>query len=144
MKLQMMVKQIFALFTTILLLSIFQNGPLAQYYYKDILSNKQLLAEKTALKERKIRTVEVHSFENDGEPSPGFFCEKRISKNYREIETYTKSPISGKSLLTSYFNDKGFLVKAIDSSDLSVSTSIYEYDPKDNIISITSYSHSND
>src|SRR5438874_1432077 len=108
----MMVKHIFALFTLILLLSIFQNDLLAQYYYKDILSNKQLLTEKTALKARKIRTVEVHSFESNGEPSPGFFCEKKISKNYREIVTYTKSPISGKSLLTSYFNDKGLLVKA--------------------------------
>jgi hypothetical protein len=86
----------------------------------------------------------VHSFEGNGEVSPGFFCEKEIGKDYRKMETYTRSNISGKSLMTSYFNDKDQLVRASDSSDLSVSTSIYEYDANGNIARITSRSHSND
>ena len=41
----------------------------AQYYYKDILSNKQAGQEKIVLKEQKIRTIQVHSFEGDKNPS---------------------------------------------------------------------------
>src|SRR6187549_2035190 len=87
----------------------------AQYYYKDILSNKVAADERIALKEQKIRKIKVHSFEGNGEVSPGFFCEKEIGKDYRKIETYTRSNISGKSLMTSYYNDKDQLVRASDS-----------------------------
>ena len=54
----------------------------AQYYYKDILSNKELVAEMARMKEQKIKTVSLHSFEDDGSPSEGFFCEKKINRNY--------------------------------------------------------------
>ena len=116
----------------------------SQYFYKDILSNQVAMKERIALKEQKIRKIKVHSFEGNGEVSPGFFCEKEIGKDYRKMETYTRSNISGKSLMTSYYNDKDQLVRASDSSDLSVSTSIYEYDGNGNIARITSRSHSND
>jgi len=116
----------------------------SQYFYKDILSNQVAMKERIALKEQKIRKIKVHSFEGNGEVSPGFFCEKEIGRDYRKMETYTRSNISGKSLMTSYYNDKDQLVRASDSSDLSVSTSIYEYDSNGNIARITSRSHSND
>ena len=45
----------------------------AQYYYKDILSNKVAANERIALKDQKIRKIKVHSFEGNGEVSPGFF-----------------------------------------------------------------------
>ncbi len=116
----------------------------AQYYYKDILSNKVAGDERLVLKDQKIRKIKVHSFEGNGEVSPGFFCEKEIGKDYRKMETYTRSNISGKSLMTSYYNDKDQLVRASDSSDLSVSTSTFEYNDKGNIARIVSRSHSND
>ena len=116
----------------------------AQYYYKDILSNKQVLAERMVLKEQKIRNILVHSFEGNKEASPGFFCEKKISKDYRKVETYTKSNLTGKSLLTTQYNDQDQLIQSTDSSELSVTTSVYQYDAKGNVSSITSYSHSND
>lgn len=116
----------------------------AQYYYKDILSNKQVLAERIALKEQKIRNILVHSFEGNGEPSPGFFCEKKISRDYRRIETYTKSNITGKSILTAYYNDKEQLVRTHDSSELSVTSSIYHYDERGNVADIISTSYSTD
>jgi len=115
----------------------------AQYYYKDLISPRQATAERTELKEQKIRTIKVHSFEGNGETSPGFFCEKKISRDYRRVETYTKSNITGRSILTAYYNDKDQLVKSNDSSELSVTTSIYEYD-NNNLVRIVSNSHSSD
>lgn len=116
----------------------------AQYYYKDILSNKQLIAEMLQLKEQKIRTVSLKSFEDDGSPSDGFFCEKKISRNYSTVETLTKAYVAGASVFTSSFNQKGFLTQTVDSSDISSSTSVYAYDDNDKIKSIVSIVRSSD
>ena len=82
--------------TGFLMAGILQNVLLAQYYHKDIVSNKQALKEKNLLQDLKIKKVIVHSFEGDRSESEGFFCEKKFSKNYRLIETFTKSYISGR------------------------------------------------
>ena len=121
-----------------------QNGLQAQYYHKDILSNKQALKEKNLLQDLKIKKVIVHSFEGNRSESEGFFCEKKITKDYRQIETYTKSYITGRSILTSSYNENGLLVQSMDSSDIAVSASLYNYDAKGNIVTITSRSHSFD
>lgn len=132
------------LFLITLLLLTAVNAANAQYYYKDIISNRQALAERSVLKEQKLRNILVHSFEGNREPSPGFFCEKKISKDYRRVATYTKSNITGKALLTTYYNGNDQLLQSTDSSELAVSTSVYRYDDKGNIVSIVSTSHSND
>ncbi len=129
---------------TILLLTVFTAASQAQYYYKDIVSNKQVISEKQGLKEQKVRSILVHSFEGNGDDSPGFFCEKKISKDFRRIETYTKSNITGKSLQTAYYNDKDQLIQSTDSSELSSTTSMYQYDANGQITNIISNSHSND
>ena len=116
----------------------------AQYYYKDILSNKQLISEMAQLKEQKVRTVSLKSFEDDGSPSEGFFCERKINRNYSTVETQTKSNVTGASLFTSNFNDKGYLTQTIDSSDIASLTSFYTYDNNNNITSILSIARSSD
>lgn len=116
----------------------------AQYYYKDIVSNKQLLAEMATLKDQKIRTVSVKSFESDGSPSEGFFCDKKISKNYRSVEMFTRSDVTGPSLFTSSFNNKGLLIQTNDSSDISSNTTMYEYDEQDRISIIRTSTRSSD
>jgi len=130
--------------TTVLFWAIFTNTVSAQYYYKDIMSNKQLMADMAVYKDHKISNIEVKSFEADDQPSKGFYCEKKISKNFRQIETYTRSFVTTKSILTTSFDGKGLLVKSVDSSDVSVSTSDYKYDSVGNISSITSDSRSSD
>jgi hypothetical protein len=132
------------LIATILLCAAFAQNSSAQYYYKDIISTKQLMADMAVLKSHKVRTIEVHSFEADDQPSKGFFCEKKISKDYRQVETYTRSFVTAKSILTTSFNEKGELIRTIDSSDINVSTSDYSYDDNGNIVSILSNSRSSD
>ena len=129
---------------TLILLAISANAASAQYYYKDIVSNKQLTADMVVYKQHKIKTISVNSFEADEQPSKGFFCEKKISKDYHKIETYTSSFVTSKSILTSLFDNKGLLIKSIDSSDLTVSIADYMYDSAGNLSSITSDSRSSD
>ena len=130
-------------FSVIALLSIFISVH-AQYYYKDILTNKDLLNEMALYKENKIKTVSVKSYDRPDEPSEGFFCEKKLKKNYAELETVTKSYASAASVLTSYFNKKGLIEKTVDSSEIAVNITAYGYDANDRLTSITSYSASKD
>jgi hypothetical protein len=112
----------------LILLTVISTAGISQYHYLDIVSNLQLSEEIKQFKEQKIRTILVHSFEGNGEPSRGFFCEKKISKDYRKIETYTKSNITEKSILSSQFNTEGQLIASKNSSP--VSSSSYQYDLK--------------
>ena len=128
----------------LLLVAATQQKISAQYYYKDIVNNKQAFADKNLLQEQKLREVMVHSFEGDKSHSKGFFCKKEISKNYRTIATYTKSDISNKSLLTSYYDENGWLIKSIDTSAIASSITTYQYDNKGSIAAIFSLSRSYD
>ena len=132
--------------TFILVLSLFSIGLSlqAQYYYRDIISNKQLLAEMAIYKENKIRSIKIKSFEDDGTESDGFFCEKKISKDYRKTELFTLSNISGISLFISLFNDKGQLLSTSDSSEIAVSVNKYSYDKDGRLSSILSIIKSSD
>ena len=116
----------------------------AQYYYKDMVSNKQLLDEMARLKEQKLRSVSIKSFDDDGSLSDGFFCEKNISRNYGTVETLTKSNVTGATWFTSLFNKNGQLLKTTDSSQIAVSTVVYDYDEKNRIKSIRSGQRSSD
>jgi hypothetical protein len=49
----------------------------AQYYYKDILNTIQLNKEFSILKDQQIKIIKLKSFEDNDEPSEGFFCEKK-------------------------------------------------------------------
>jgi len=125
-------------------LLLYSAGSFAQYYYKDLISNKQLLAGMASYRENKIRNVSIKSFEEDGSASDGFFCQKKISKDYRKVELYTRSNVTGRSLFTSLFNENGLLLRTHDSSDISVTTNIYRYDEKQRIKSILSSVRSQD
>jgi len=127
----------------ILLMTVSTAG-ISQYHYLDIVSNLQLSSEMKQFKEQKIRDIQVHSFESNGDPSKGFFCKKKISKDYRKIETYTKSAISEKSILISRFNTEGQLIASNDSSAISSSSNFYQYDSKGHLTKVVNISASMD
>ena len=131
-------------FTTVLSLLAIGLSVEAQFYYRDIISNKQLLAEMAIYRENKVRSIKIKSFEDDGSESDGFFCEKTISKDYRKTELFTRSNISGISLFISLFNDKGQLISTSDSSEIAVSVNKYSYDNEGRIVSILSIIKSSD
>ena len=123
---------------TILLFFACINLAKAQYYYKDILSNKQITADLTAYKENKIRKINIKSFEDNGIESEGFFCEKKISKNYKSSELFTRSNFSYASLFNANYDDAGRLLNTYDSSTLSVTEIKYRYNSNNQIANILS------
>lgn len=106
----------------------------AQYYYKDLVSNAQVVADMKAYKENKIKKIVLKSFEDNGSESNGFFCEKKLNKDYSKSELYTRADISAASLFTSTFDKDGKLLNTYDSSLLSATQIIYTYN-SDNLIS---------
>ena len=116
----------------------------AQFFYKDIISTTQAAEELETYQMSGVHNIKINSIESNGEPSEGFFCEKKISKDYKKVTLYTKLNGSSKSILISYFNEKKQLLKTYDSSEIVVSSNEYEYDNKGRLTSIKYTSHSND
>lgn len=129
-----------------LLLSILSGTATAkaQYYFKDIISNKQLIADMNAYRENKVRIITLKSFEDNGRESEGFFCEKKISRDYRKVELLNRADITAPSLFISVFDSDGMLLSTKDSSDISVTDILYKYDGKRRIASVISFIKSND
>lgn len=100
----------------------------AQYFYKDIVSNRQLSQQFNILKKEHLTTIKLKSFEGDGEPSDGFFCEKKIKKDFTQSQMISKSNVTGQSLITVDYNGNGQPIKSIDETPASSNTTEYEYD----------------
>ncbi len=100
----------------------------AQYFYKDIWNTLQLNKEFSILKNESVRNVAIKSFEDDGSPSEGFFCEKKIDKNYNHTQTISRSNVTAQSELISFYDDRGMLLKNIDSTENAYNRTEYEYD----------------
>ena len=97
-------------YTIILFLTLTTSSNLcAQYYYNDIVNNKQVLAELAMLKQKKINGVKVTSLEATGEETEGFTCQKKINRDFTEVEIYTSTDESYPNTFISYFTKSGLL-----------------------------------
>ena len=114
---------------------------MAQYYYTDIISNKQVMAELAVLKEKKVKGVKVVSLEGDGTESEGFTCQKKINRDYTEVEIYTETDQSYPNTFISYFTRDGMLQRTVDSSEAGATTIEHVYDATGRPVSINSSKH---
>ena len=117
------------------------SGSTAQYYYNDIINNKQVIAELAAQKEKKVKGVKVVSLESDGTESEGFTCQKKINRDFTEVEIYTETGQSYPNTFISFFDKSGLLQKTVDSSEAGATTTDYRYDAAGRLISVNSSKH---
>ncbi|MBI1782625.1 MAG: hypothetical protein HYR66_14870, partial [Sphingobacteriales bacterium] len=108
----------------------------AQHYYNDILGTKKTIDLWKLYKQNAVSSIATKSTESDGQPSEGFLLEQKINLQNKTIETTTGSAATGKSLLTSYFNEKDQLIKTVDKNDNSENSSVYTYDNDGKLVSI--------
>src|ERR1017187_7248676 len=80
--------------TIFLLFFIGRPALFAQYYYKDIWNNHQISNEFKLLKNDDFKTIKIRSFDDDGQPSEGFFCEKKINKKFTQSQMISNSNIT--------------------------------------------------
>lgn len=132
-------------YISLFVLSIcFNTEIFAQFFYRDLISVTQANEEMAAYKKAGIKNIKIKSLEANGEESEDFFCEKKISKDYRKSSLYTRTGNQGKSLMESFFNKQGLLVKTYDSSEIVVSRNEFFYDNNNRLASTLSYSKSTD
>lgn len=113
---------------------------ISQYYFKDIVATRQATAQLAKLKEQKVRSVRLESFEADGEPTEGFEGSQTVGSDYLQLITRLTSITGVASVLTSYFDPGGMLIKTVDTTDGSRSTGEYFYDANKSIQRITNFS----
>jgi len=112
----------------------------AQYYYKDIVVPGQAARQLQQYKEQKVRSVRLNSFESDGQPTEKFQGSQDIDQNYTRITTNLQSALAGSSQLTSFFNARGQLVKTVDTTDGSASTTEYRYNSQNELSRVVNLS----
>lgn len=115
----------------------------AQYFYKDIWNSLQLTREMSAFKQQKISAISVKSFDDDGRASQGFFCEEKLNPAYSLSETITRSDVTSQSLLVSYFNSKGLIIKTTDSTESSLNITEYFYNDNDHVAGVRTFTKAN-
>jgi hypothetical protein len=127
---------------TSMLCLLISLGANAQYYYKDIIGPAQTVEKAAKLKSQKVHTVNVISYEPDGEPTQDFNGTQTISSDYSRITTSFKTPLSGESQLTTFFDKSGRLIKSIDTADGSHSETEYVYNGNGTLAKIANVSTS--
>jgi hypothetical protein len=94
------------------------------------MSNVQINEEFSILKNENIKTIKLNSFEDNDEPSDGFFCEKKFNKNYTQSEMLSKSYITGQSLLVTDYNADGRVIKTNATTPTTTNITEFEYNNK--------------
>lgn len=111
----------------------------AQYYYKDIVGTKESSENiKTYLKNKVTRVV-LTSYDENNTKSDDLNVQQEFSPANKTLRTITTTP-DGQSVLISFVDENGNVIKTIDSSNIVVSVTNYTYDAAGNLVSSTSSS----
>jgi antitoxin component YwqK of YwqJK toxin-antitoxin module len=127
----------FTVFSCFLAVSLF-----SQHYYKDLVLTGELAKKRALYQSTRVRSVRINSFDNMDQPIEKFNCNQSVANNFTEIKTITTDPLTGTSESSSFFDQKGQLVKTIDTSDGNKNIVTYGYNPSGKLSVVTSQSSS--
>jgi YD repeat-containing protein len=122
-----------------ILLIMLAQASTAQFYYKDLVATRQNTAQWKLLRQNKVRSVKLNSFEA-GEPTEGFLGEQEVAGDYSRITTHTKSSRTAETWIITSYSPQGLPVKVTDTSDTYRSITDYQYDAEGHVLSITNTS----
>jgi hypothetical protein len=109
----------------------------AQYYYKDIIGTSETAITLQTYMKNKVNRVSLNSFDADGTKSEAFFVSQIFNPSQKTLQTITKSGVSDESILLSFINANGQVVKTIDSNQKLVSTALYQYAENGSLTNVT-------
>lgn len=112
----------------------------AQYYYKDIIGTKESADIIKTYRNNKVNRVSVASYDAEGTRSDDLFVEQVFSPATQTLRTITRSGETDESVLTSFADAEGRIIKTVDSSENMISTTQYQYDDAGRLFTITSTS----
>ncbi|MGZ3924328.1 MAG: hypothetical protein ACXVBJ_11210 [Flavisolibacter sp.] len=124
---------------TILLIGLSSS---AQYYYKDIVGTKESSELIKSYMKNKVARVMLSSYDADNTKSDNLYVQQEFSPGTRVLKTSTGTgeDNGNSSTVFTYADDKGNIVKTVDSSGVVVNTTSYEYDATGNLKLVTTNS----
>jgi antitoxin component YwqK of YwqJK toxin-antitoxin module len=78
----------------------------------------------------------LNSYDADGTKSDAFFVNQTFNPITKVLTTITRTGDADQSQLTAFINEKGQVIKTIDSSARLISTAIYTYDALQKLTSV--------
>jgi YD repeat-containing protein len=118
------------------LVIFFSRVASSQYYYKDIIGIKESASLITSYRNNKVRTVALNSYTVNNIPLDNFSIRQEFLPAQQALQTVTRTEYSNPSYLTSYIDAEGKLVRATDSSNGIVNSSVYMYNKAGHLTSI--------
>ena len=120
-----------------LLLCIITQASEAQFYYKDLLVNRETANRWKLYRDNRVKAVTLNSIEADSKPTDGFLGEQEVAADYSRITTHTKTSGTTDSWIITDYSPQGRILKNTDTSDTYENVSEYRYDDQGRISSIT-------
>jgi hypothetical protein len=96
----------------------------AQYYYKDIVGNRESNEQLQRYRTAGVRSVMVASYDADGTKSAALDVQQRFENSQLTTTTILDS---NSAVLQSFVDAQGRVMRTVDSSEASVSATTYEY-----------------
>jgi hypothetical protein len=112
----------------------------SQYYYKDIRGTKETADLIKSYRNNKVSRVLLNSYDAENTKSDDFYVEQIFSLPNQFLRTTTRSGVTNESVLVSFTDASGNVIKTIDSSETIITTSIYNYNDKGMLQSVISSS----
>jgi YD repeat-containing protein len=99
-------------------------GASAQYYYKDIVGNRESNEQLGHYRSAGVRSVTLASYDADGSRSDALEVQQRFDNGKLTTTTVLDS---NSAVLLSFVDDQGRVARTVDSSEASLSTTTYTY-----------------
>jgi hypothetical protein len=111
----------------------------AQYYYKDIIGTKESSELIKTYLRNKVSAVILSSYDADNVKSDNFFVQQNFSPNTKILKTITGtgSDNSNTSIVFTYTDDNGNIIKTVDSTGVVVNITTYSYDDSGTLSIVT-------
>ena len=121
----------------------------AQYYYKDILGTRESADLVKTYQVNKVSRVVLTSFDGNNQKSADFYVEQVFTPSTQVLKTTTRSDMGSESILLSYIDGNGRIIKTVDSNNILTSYTEYAYNDAGQLLSVSSSSvdsakHSNE
>ncbi len=108
----------------------------SQYYYIDRVGSKETSGIMQTYLKNKVNRVVLTSYDETNSLIKDFYVEQVFDEAKKVLKTTTRSNEDHQSLLLSYLDANNLVTKTIDSSDIIVSSTQYNYDPSGNLLSL--------
>ncbi len=126
----------------LLFICLFGQFAQAQFYYNDLLANRQTNRQYSLFIQQGIKKVTITSYDGNSPESAGFTAEQTLDAGKRILRTRTITSQQGDAQLEAFYNEKGWLIKTRDTAQNASSQSAYEYNAGGQLIRLETSSRS--